>query len=99
MKDTAQSWGWHMDTNALASRAPIEALADVEQFITTAGRLKAIVVHLAERRARESSYQHALVRQINSMTKVCEQLAADSPRVREMWRQAQADFAPLLEQP
>jgi hypothetical protein len=84
-----------MDSKALAARAPIGALKDVETFIQVAGRCKALVIELAERRARESRYQRTLAQQIQLFKNQCEQLAHDNARIREMWRQTLAELEPL----
>jgi hypothetical protein len=84
-----------MEGKALAARAPIGALKDIETFMAVAGQLKALVVQLAERRARESRYERSLQQQINLFRAQCEQVAADNPRVRAMWVQVEAELRPL----
>jgi len=86
-----------MDTRALAARAPIGALKDVESFLTVAEHLKALVLQLSERRARESRYQRSLQQQINLFASECRTLVHENPRLREMWTQTLSELTPLLD--
>lgn len=85
-----------MERKAIASRAPIGALEDIETFLQVAGHVKALVCELAERRTRESRYQASLASQIKLFMGQCDDMARDNVRLREMWRQTKAELEPLL---
>lgn len=73
-------------------RAPIDALTDVEQFMTAAQQLKGLQVELRERQARESGYERSLSRQITAQTRALEELVAKHPRLKDFWRQLQSEL-------
>lgn len=85
-----------MENNGpLSGRVSIDGLADVENFLEAAQHLKALKLQLAELQLRRSRREHALARQIECVTNQIEGTAKRSTRVRELWKQTQAELAGL----
>jgi hypothetical protein len=72
--------------------APIRALSDLEQFLTAAQRLKGLTLELQARQTRAEAYQRILAVEIELARKCCESLAGRHPRLREPWKQVQAEL-------
>jgi hypothetical protein len=82
------------DQTGLVGRVPLGgACADIENFLEAAQHLKALKLQLAELQLRRSRREHALGRQIECATNLCEAAAKRSHKVRELWKATQQDLA------
>lgn len=81
-----------MEPPMLAKRAPVAALREYEKFIEAAEQLKALTLQHRAKRQRESAYLASLTRQIAAVTQVCDEYAAQTPRLRELWKAVQAEL-------
>jgi hypothetical protein len=86
-----------MDTSTLDMRVGLDSLADVETFLSAAQHLKSLTLQLRQLQARRSRREHSIALQIECITQLLDGQAADSPRLKEFWREAQAELRALAD--
>ncbi len=74
------------------SRVTVTALDDVERFIESAQRLKALTLQRAELLQRDSRRLAALGRLIETFTQECAELASQHPRLADLWKLTQVEL-------
>lgn len=79
------------------SRVNVTALDDVERFIESAQRLKALTVQQYELLHRDSRRLAALARLIRTFTQQCADLARQHPRLAELWKLTQIELKAVAE--
>ncbi len=79
------------------ARISVTALDDVEQFIESAQRLKALFVQRQELLHRDSRRLAALGRLIETFTQQCAELAKQHPRLRDLWKLTQMELLAAAE--
>lgn len=79
------------------ARVSVTALEDVERFIESAQRLKALTVQQYELLHRDSRRLAALARMIRSFTQQCADIAKAHPRLGELWKLTQIELKAIAE--
>lgn len=79
----------------LGARVELESLVTVTTFVSAAEHLKSLTLQLAELRQRRSRREHSLALQIQCITTLCDERAAESPHLADLWRLAQAEIKAL----
>lgn len=88
-----------MDKSNLFSRAELDSFAAVTNFISAAEHLKSLTLQLADLRQRRSRREHSLELQIECLTTVCGEKAAELPYLAELWRVARSELEALAQAP
>ncbi len=79
------------------SRVSVTALDDVERFIESAQRLKALTVQRQELLNRDSRRLAALARLIATFSQQCAELAKQHPRLGDLWKLTQMELKAAAE--
>lgn len=87
-----------METTQRA-RINVTALADVEHFIESAQKLKALTVQRYELLHRDSRRLAALGRLIKTFTAECAEIAKQHPRLAELWKLTQMELKAVNDAP
>jgi hypothetical protein len=81
----------------ITSRVRVAALDDVERFVESAQRLKALHVQQYELLHRDSRRLAALGRLIQTFTQQCADISKEHPRLRELWKVTQIELKAIAE--
>jgi len=81
------------------SRVELDSLAAVTTFVSAAEHLKSLTLQLNELRHRRSRREHSLALQIECLTTVCGEKAAEVPYLADLWAVAQAELQALAQAP
>jgi hypothetical protein len=85
--------------NTLDARVGLDSLADVQTFLSAAQHLKSLTLELRHLQARRSRREHSIALQIECITRLLDEQAAETPRLREFWSQARAELSALTDPP
>ena len=88
-----------MEKTNLFARCELESLAALTNFLSAAEHLKSLTLQLAELRQRRSRREHSLALQIECITTLCGEKAAEVPYLADLWRVAQAELQALAQAP
>lgn len=89
----------NMDKINLFARVELDSLTAVTTFVSAAEHLKSLTLQLAELRQRRSRREHSLALQIECITTLCGEKAAEVPYLADLWRVAQAELEALAQAP